>query len=188
MKLSRLGILAILCFAFVAQAQDYSPTDLVMKKIDRIKTSYAKDLAAAPQIFENAGYKVVPGGLDVVVGAKKMLSDDPQPYLSVRVQIVKPYETSGEYQEQVKKVLRQNMMKIVRTLTSTLGPLATGDDIAGICLDISWGPNESSANEVMVVVNKFAITPFLNGGITLNEFIDGHSKLMHGNELVTLQF
>lgn len=189
MKISRLGIIALFCGVLVAQAQDNnSPVGLTMKKIERLKTAYASQLAAAPQSFETTGYRPVQGGIEVLADTNNMFSDDPKPYLSLNLRVVKPYETGGEYNDQVTKVLRQNMMKIVRTLYSSLEPLATGDDIAGICLNLSWGPDDSKSDQVMVMLNKYAVKPFIEGGITLNEFIDGHTKLLHGNDLVTLHF
>ncbi len=189
MKISRLGIVALFCGVLVAQAQDNnSPVGLTLKKVDRITTSYTSELAAAPGMFEQAGYKPVQGGIRVLADTTGMFSADPRPYLSVSLRIEKPYETTGEYADQVSKVLKQNTMKIVRTLNTSLGRLATGDDIAGICVNLAWGPDNSSSNQVMVMLNKYGIKPFLSGEMTLNEFIDGHSKLMHGGELVTLHF
>ncbi len=189
MKISRLGIVALFCGVLVAQAQDNnSPVGLTLKKIERLKAAYTAELAAAPQLFEKSGYKPVQGGIDILADTVGVFSSNPRPYLNLDLRIEKPYETTGDYTDQVAKVLKQNTMKIVRTLSTSLGSLATGDDVAGICLNLSWGPDAASSDQVMVMLNKYSIRPFLDGKISLYEFIDGHTKLKHGNELVTLHF
>ncbi len=189
MKGLRFIIPALACLVFSAQAQeDLSPMGQATRRADRIRTDYAAQLSAAAPQFETAGYVASKGQITVAVDSTRLFSDNPQPFLHLHLQIVQPSGTDGNYDNQAVKIVRQNMMKIVRVLNASLGDVATRDDIAGICFDLTWGPNDSAANQMTILVNKYGIGPFLSGRITLNDFIARYVKLKHGSELMSLKF
>ncbi len=183
-----IAFVLVMLFATYVSAQVTTPEQSAQKTIQHLKTAYGKAIDATIQDLDKAGYKAVAGKIELAVDSRHLFTDAVEPYLITNIQIVRPYETSGDIPEQVKKVVRENMMKIVRTLNASLEGLATSDDIAGVCINLTWGPNDSSTNTATILVNKYTIEPFLEGKLSLREFVTEKSKVMLGDQNVKLQF
>ncbi len=180
-------ILVILLVA-CAYGQTTITNPSMNKKMEKLKTDYAKAISSTIEELKKNGYIAIDDKIGFDVDTKELFSDAGSLYLYVDVQVVKPYETSGEIPDQVKKVIRENLLKIIRILNANLDDLTTSNNISGVRINMTWGPNDSSTDIVTVLINKNSIKPFIEGEITLREFMNERARIIYADQQLKLQF